>query len=141
MRRTRTALAAVVGIGLLVGLAGCTNPQALESLQRVNDERAANGLPLLQQDDALAAKAQAWAEQLAATRSVRHSVLTNGLPPTWRFAAENVGSASSVAEMHSLLMGSPGHRANILDGRPNRVGTGAAFADGRVYVVQVFAAL
>lgn len=133
-------MVAVVGLGVLFALAGCSNPQALESLQRLNDERAANGLPTLQRDEALAAKAQAWAEKLAATRSVRHSVLTEGLPPGWTFASENVGSATSVEHLHSLLMGSPSHRANILHGRPTRVGTGAAVADGRIYVVQVFAA-
>jgi len=133
-----------MGLAVLVAslsLAACTkNGEAFESFQRVNAERSGQGLPGLQLDDALVAKAQAWAETLAATGSVRHSGLTDGAPADWQFLAENVGSATSVAEMHGLFMGSPHHRDNILDGRPTRIGTGAAMAGGRVYVVQEFAA-
>ncbi len=141
MHRTRTMTAAVGALVVVAALAvGCTkNLEAFDSLQRVNAERTAHGLAPLALDDTLVAKAQAWAETMAAGGTVRHSTLTDGVPAGWTSLAENVGSATTVAEMHSLLMASPPHRANILEGRSNRIGTGVATAGGRIYVVQVFA--
>lgn len=140
MYRTRTMTAAVGALVVVAALAtGCTkNLEAFDSLQRVNAERTDHGLAPLALDDTLVAKAQAWAETLAAEGTVRHSTLTDGVPGGWTSLAENVGSATTVAEMHGLLMASPPHRANILEGRSNRVGTGVATAGGRIYVVQVF---
>ena len=143
-RTGRTGRSAVLAVALAAALmalgAGCTkNAEAYASFQRINTERTNHGLGTLVLDDALVAKAQAWAETLAATGTVRHSVLTDGVPAGWRFVGENVGSAGSVDQMHDLYMASAPHRANILDARPNRVGTGAAMAGGRLYVVQVFA--
>jgi uncharacterized protein YkwD len=142
MHRTRTTAVALGAALVLAAFAGgCTrNAEAFTSFQRINTQRVGQGLPALAIDDALVAKAQAWAETLAATGTVRHSVLADGVPAGWRFVGENVGSAGSVDQMHDLFMASAPHRANILDARPDRVGTGVAMAGGRVYVVQVFAA-
>ena len=142
MRRTRTralTLAAAVLVAA-VALTGCNAAQANESVQRINEARDAQGLPPLQVEDGLARKAQAWADRLAASGSLGHSSLTADVPGGWSYLAENVGSASSIAEMHALYMASPPHRANILDRRSNRVGVGVAEGGGRVYVVQEFGA-
>ena len=58
---------ALMGIGLIVGMAGaCTkDQQPLESLFYVNKARESAHLPDLAWNDQLAAKAQAWAERMA----------------------------------------------------------------------------
>lgn len=132
-------MAAVVLATALAVMAGCTrNGESFRSYQLVNAERDAAGVAPLVLDQALIDKAQGWAETLAASGDLRHSSLTQGVPDGWRTLAENVGVASGPDEAHALLMASSGHRANIVDGRSNRVGVGAAWAGGRLYVVQVF---
>jgi uncharacterized protein YkwD len=66
-------------------------------------------------------------------------VLTAGVETDWRVLGENVGAAGSVGDVHALFMNSAPHRRSILDGRFDRVGTGVTEAQGRYYVVQVFA--
>jgi len=48
-----------------------------------------------------------------------------GLTPT--FVSENVGRGYSADEAEQGFMSSPGHRANIVDPRPRRVGVGIVF--------------
>ncbi len=138
-RRTRAVglvLAALLAVGLL---SGCDGMSVNDMTQRVAGERAARGIPALQVDPGLSRKAQDWAEQLAATRSLRHSDLTVGVPDGWTSLAENVGSGTSTADMHARFMASTLHRANILEPRSNRVGIGVATgSDGRLYVVEEF---
>jgi uncharacterized protein YkwD len=54
-------------------------------------------------------------------------------------AGENLALAPTVTLAHQGLMGSPGHRANILRPEFTRVGIGAAVADGRRMFTQNFA--
>ncbi len=65
--------------------------------------------------------------------------VTDGAGNNWSVLAENVGMASSISQMHSLFMNSPSHRANIVNGSFDRIGTGVAESGGRLFVVQVFA--
>lgn len=128
-------LAALAMIG-----ASCTrNAEAFQSVQLANGDRRAQGLRNLTIDDTLVAKAQAWAEHMAAAGGISHSELTDGAGDNWRTLGENVGVASSVQQVHKLFMDSPPHRQNILNGSFSRIGTGVAQADGRYYVAQVFA--
>jgi uncharacterized protein YkwD len=138
--RTRRwpVLAALALCIALVG-AGCTkNGEAWESAQLINTERENRGLPALSLEQSLIDKAQAWAETMAAS-GVRHSNLAEGVPGGYSRLGENVGWARSVAEMHTMFMNSPAHRASIVSGRFTAYGTGVAVVDGRYYVVQVFA--
>jgi uncharacterized protein YkwD len=48
-----------------------------------------------------------------------------GLKPT--FVSENVGRGYTAEEAEQGFMSSPGHRANIVDPRPGRVGIGVVF--------------
>ena len=43
----------------------------------------------------------------------------------WRWVGENVGFGPSVRSVHTALMASQGHRANILDQKYTRLGTAA----------------
>ena len=137
MTRRRTALAALLAVVLALTLTGCRDVQ---QIQLVNAEREGNGLaPVLMAPD-LAAKAQRWAETLAASGQLAHSNLTDGLAPGWRTVGENVAVAVDVTDAHRALMRSPEHRANIL-GAFTHAGFGAAqSADGRWWLAQVFAA-
>ncbi len=137
-RRLGLLFVAVAALAVLG--ASCTkNAAAFESAQRVNGTRSERGLRGLAIDPVLVDKAQAWADQMAANGAISHSVLTDGAGSNWRVLGENVGWARSVGEMHSMFMNSSEHRANIVSGRYNRIGTGVAVVDGRYYVVQVFA--
>ena len=54
-------------------------------------------------------------------------------------AAENLVRGGSPDRAHSQLMGSPSHRANILDPSLTHVGIGVAERDGELLVTQIFA--
>ena len=53
-------------------------------------------------------------------------------------AAENVARTEFVEDVHPALMGSSGHRANILNTSYNAVGIGVVEDKGRIYVTQDF---
>jgi uncharacterized protein YkwD len=141
MSQTSRRMTLVASIALVLALVatGCTkNAQAHETAVLINNERARRGIGQVHLDARLVNKAQDWADHMARTGQVRHSVLTAGIGSGWRFVGENVGWARSVGEMHSLFMASSSHRAAILDGRYNRYGTGVTVRNGRYYVVHVF---
>jgi len=53
-------------------------------------------------------------------------------------AAENVARTEYVEDVHPALMGSRGHRANILNPGYNAAGIGVVQRDGKIYVAQDF---
>jgi len=140
-RGTRRLSLAIVALAAFAVLAtGCEmSPEAWNSSVSVNNEREARGLRPLDLDKVLNEKAQAWANQMASSRSVSHSVLSQGAGNDWRVLGENVGWARSVEEMHQMFMNSPSHRSTMLDRRYTRFGVGVSVVDGRVYTAQVFA--
>ncbi len=137
--RVRRSLAvALVGLALVAG--ACTRtPEAQQSFELLNAERTARGLHAVHLDPQLITKAHDWAIQMSRTGRISHSRLTDGAGDNWTVLAENVGQAPNVAEANRLFMNSSVHRSVILDRRMTRVGTGAVVANGRVWVVQVFA--
>jgi uncharacterized protein YkwD len=119
----------------------------------VNAERRRVKLPVLVRDDRLAEVARAHSRQMAAERVVAHVIPSTGDAAArmkaaglrWGRLAENVGGATRSAEIHEGLMGSPGHRANIVDPKLARLGIGVVrglAAEGVAiwYVTQVFTA-
>jgi uncharacterized protein YkwD len=141
--RSRTARRAprlaAVALAALVSLSACT-PQQTEAVSLVNGDRSEAHLVSLVPSPHAMEKAQAWAEHLAATGTLAHSTLREGMPEGWQKLGENVGHGPSIEAVEEGFMRSSGHRANILDPAYNWVGTGyASAADGSVYVVQVFA--
>lgn len=126
---------------LVVGLAACQPTEAQDQVRaHVNESRRADGVQALGDELIVRYKAQQWAEHLAAKGVLSHSKLSAGLDGLpWGAVAENVGRGTSIAAVHQSYMASPEHRANILDRRWDRVGTGHAVgSDGRTYTVQVF---
>lgn len=137
-RRVAVVLAAPL---LVLGLAACDPSPAQESVRaHINESRRAHGVHAIGDEFMVREKAQRWAEHLAANGTLAHSNLSSGLDGLpWVSVAENVGRGQSIQKIHESYMSSPGHRANILDRRWDRVGTGHAVGrDGRVYTVQVF---
>lgn len=126
---------------LVLGLAACDPTPHQESVRsHVNESRRAHGVHALGDDLAVRLKAQDWANRLAGAGNLSHSTLSSGLDGVpWVAVAENVGRGSSIGSVHDGYMRSPSHRANILNPRWDRIGTGHAVArDGTVYTVHVF---
>lgn len=139
-RASRVALAIAAPL-LVLGLAACDpTPEQDAVRSHVNESRRAHGVHAIGDDVIVRMKAQAWAERLADAGSLSHSRLGEGLDGVgWVAVAENVGAGADVAQVHEQYMRSPRHRANVLDRRWDRVGTGHAVGrDGRTYTVLVF---
>ena len=121
-----------------------------EVVDRTNAERARHGLRTLAVDQRLAAEAQAhsadmvrrgfFAHESPDGRQVWHRAVAAGY--AYRKVAENIAAGQRTAdEVVRGWMGSPGHRANILDRDLTQIGVGRA--DGGsygVYWTQVFGA-
>lgn len=118
-------------------------------LQAMNVERRAHGLPPLARDTALDNAAGHHAQDMARHgyfdhrsrdgRKIGDRITAAGF--RWCLAAENLafGQADPAATV-AAWMGSPGHRANILNGKASHAGVAFATARGRPYWVAVFAA-
>jgi Cysteine-rich secretory protein family len=52
--------------------------------------------------------------------------------------AENVGAGATVGAVHTALMGSSGHRANILNPAMRHVGVGVVSSGGTLWVTEIF---
>ena len=84
--------------------------------------------------------AEPWAAHLARTGTFYHqSMYTILRGCRARVAAENLAQGNvSVARFITAWMLSPGHRANILDGRLTRIGVGAVYVRGQWVVATDF---
>jgi uncharacterized protein YkwD len=101
-------------------------------LQRINQARAARGRRALLPMPALAEVARAHSQDMAEHRFFAHNGLDARTPGDRIRAAgiqtgvvlENIATGISSDEIHSNLMDSPGHRANIENERITHVGVG-----------------
>ena len=114
--------------------------------EELNHERTSYGLSALQWDDHAAGAARAHAQLLAENGNLSHQFpgetsLPERLGVTgvrFTVSAENVASTEFIEDVHPALMGSSGHRANILSTSYNAVGIGVIENQGRIYVAQDF---
>lgn len=119
----------------------------LELFNLLNQERTRAGLPKFEWNYQLAESARAHTQLLANRDTLSHqfpgeAALGDRIGATGlRFdvAAENVAAGDSVKQIHSGLMESPQHRANILSPRYNSVGLVVVSHDGQLYVTEDFA--
>lgn len=148
-RRSTMLLVALTALVLTVPVGLSTSAPARASgagdvTGLVNGARSSAGLAPLAHDPGLAGVAQAWAERMAANGAMSHNPSTGAqIPGGWSTWGENVAWSTdpSPAGLHASLMGSSGHRANILSSAFTSVGVGyATDAAGGAYVAQVFAA-
>ena len=116
-------------------------------LALLNGARAEAGLPALVSDPEMVAVARAHSADMTARGYFDHTN-PDGQSPFDRMraagisfgrAGENIALYPSTDGAHAGLMGSPGHRANILGDRYGRVGVGVHAAGGRLYFTQLFA--
>ena len=103
-----------------------------QALGLLNRDRERAGLPPLPLDPALSAVARAHCRDMAEHSFVAHLSPRTGGPAdrvqragiAAALVTENLAQARSPKEAEDGLMGSPGHRANVLDARVSRVGIG-----------------
>lgn len=134
----RFAAAAVI-VATLLGATGCDPTQmANGSMALANRERAARGIPALQWDPELAAKAARWADRMAAANTLSHSTITAEVSPGWALLGENVGWGDDVEIVHDRFMKSPSHRDTMLNRSFRAVGIGVTVKDGKVWIAQVY---
>jgi uncharacterized protein YkwD len=119
-----------------------------ELLSFVNRDRVAAGLPPVQRDVRLQEIARSYSREMARTGEVVHVSPKSGVAmdrvraahvsPLPRTLAENVGRAFSTVEVENGFMGSPGHRANILNPAMTHVGIGVAVGHAEGGAVPLF---
>jgi uncharacterized protein YkwD len=108
--------------------------------ERLNDERAARGLPPLRWHAGLAQRARQWSRHMIAEGDYRHS------PASFQAHEDFVGTGENIlmlyvgsADAHVGWMESDGHRENILRPEFTAVGVGAVCRhDGRLWATQIF---
>lgn len=105
----------------------------------INSYRSLFGLPLLTHDPAVSQVARNWSAQMAAQNAIPHNPnLGNELggAVSW---AENVGMGNGGwADLHQAFLDSEGHERNIRLPQVERIGLGVVFANGLMFVTQVF---
>lgn len=105
----------------------------------VNQERAAVGLPALGYDSGLASLARAQSGRIAAAGSLFHQDLSAVLGQGWSTGGENVAYGPSASWVHSALVNSWSHYANMTNPAFTNLGIGVVVTDdGQVWVAQVF---
>lgn len=123
-----------------------TNTPEGQLFNSVNRERAAQGLSVLQWDDALASAAREHASQMALHNLMSHQLagepelLTRASAAGARFSiiAENIAIGPDPATIHTAWMHSPGHRANILSPELSAVGIAVVPGNSGLFAVQDF---
>ncbi len=109
----------------------------------VNEARADAGLPAVTVSATMSTVARSWSGTMARTGNFAHNPsYSSQLPAGWTRLGENVAYGMKspglyeALQIHKNLMGSPGHRANILNPSYTHVGIGVAYVNrsGRTYV-------
>jgi hypothetical protein len=122
------------------------SPAEKRIVEELNHERVKNGLGPLAWNEQAAAAARAHTRLLVGNANLSHQFpgeasLPERLGATgarFTVAAENVARTEWIEDVHPALMGSPGHRANMLSPRYNAVGIGVMEDKGRIFVTQDF---
>jgi uncharacterized protein YkwD len=139
-RRPGLALALLAALALLVAPLTASPAEAApgeravaeyEMIEDINADRRSRGLGALRYDRDLRNLARDWSATMSSQGLSHRPSFWNHYPSGWRSAGENIGTSSmrgslsdTTAWMHDYLMGSSGHRANILKGDFTHVGVG-----------------
>jgi len=122
------------------------SPGEKRILEELNHERVKNGVDPLAWNEQAAAAARAHTRLLVGNANLSHQFTGEASLPErlgatgarFTIAAENVARTEWIEDVHPALMGSPGHRANMLSARYNAVGIGVMEDRGRIFVTQDF---
>jgi hypothetical protein len=144
LRSTRWLLPATL-LAILATLLPAAPAQASETaahevrfIDSINVERAKRGLDRLKVAPDLSDVARSHSAVMARGEHLHHNPSLTSLVSNWQRLAENVGRGPSVPSLHKAFMDSPGHRANILDGRVTEVGVGVVVKGSTIWVTHVF---
>lgn len=115
--------------------------------QLLNQERVRRGIPALKWNERLQQAARKHSELLAQRKQLSHRFPDEGelmqrIADTGlhlNAAAENLAYSTDSDELHSSLMRSPGHRANMLSPQYDEVGIGVIRIDNKFFATQDFA--
>jgi uncharacterized protein YkwD len=135
-----TALLSVTLLGATLAAspgAAATSTREAKLIAKINHARANHGLRALRPKPGL----MRYAGQHSADMAARHSLYptTNfGVVCCWSEIGENIAYNSTVRRVHRAFMGSPGHRANILNPHFRRVGVGIVKRGGVLWVTEIF---
>jgi uncharacterized protein YkwD len=134
------AVVAIVGTGLLPAAAWADAPSDEASfVNRINSLRIGQGLPELQIDAGLQAKARAWAQTMADRNTIWHSVLADGITAPWQRLGENVGMGGDVDSLHLAFVASPHHYENLVNPSFRWIGLGIVRdGSGTLFVAEEF---
>ncbi len=133
------SLALTFGIGLGQGTASAEGIKA-KMLELTNASRHRFGLPDLRMDWHLGRASVRHTEVMADTGILVHtSNVVRFIPHDWTRWGENIGyTTGALGDLQAAFMGSPAHRANILNPGFRRVGIGIVEAGGRLWVTLDF---
>jgi uncharacterized protein YkwD len=144
--RTRVLMLATVGTMLTLPAYSQTPVSRAERelFASVNQARQSRGLAPLRWDDRLATAARRHAEVMAQRRSAQHGFadepnLTTRVKQAgghFSWLSENVTQGPTPRFIHSQLMNSPPHRANILDRDMDSIGVGVVQRGGQLFAVE-----
>jgi uncharacterized protein YkwD len=113
-----------------------------EVINRVNVERAAEGLPPLSYDTSLASAARGHSEDMGLQNYFSHTGLDGRTPCermtnagyTWNYCGENIAAGQPTpGDVIDTWMASPGHRANILNPNFCDIGVGYVYVASSTY--------
>ena len=128
-----------IGLSLFPAAAQAdTGSDGAALVAKINDLRAGTGLPALQVNENLVAKARAWSAEMAAAGRIWHSTLSDGITEDWKKLGENVGVGASVDRLHAEFVASPHHYENLVDPAFGYVGIGVVMNGDTIYVTEVF---
>ena len=131
------AIVAVLGLGRTARAQAGDAEQGFA--QRIDQERAAHGLPALAPAADLQDVARRHAQRMAERGQPYHNPQLTSEVSGWSMVGENVGVGYQVDDIHAAFMASSQHRDAILSPDFTQVGVGVHVSgDGRLWVVQVF---
>jgi uncharacterized protein YkwD len=143
LARPQSAQPEIVQVKLSAALAVSPEAQLFTAL---NHERAAQGLPALQWDNALALAARHHADRMTQANQLSHQLpsepdlMARAKEAGARYSsiAENVAVGPDPSSIHAMWMRSPGHRANILSPELTAVGIAVERGSAGLFAVQDF---
>ena len=137
-RRVATRLGLVLAAAAVLVSATACDARVQQVIDWTNQTRTSVGRAPLENNMQLWMKAGAWAIKMHDAGKISHSTLTDGISYNWRSLGENVGSGPDLREIYDALLRSPGHYANIVDGRFQYIGVGVYYDGSTYWVSQVF---
>lgn len=144
MRRLITLIVMITLMALPLSAATPKSTHARSDLwQRLNQERHARNLPNLKWNGRLSEYAARWSKKMS-TQGFSHSKFTGLFEPgsPYNYLGENIARGSkgvSAGSLHVGLMGSSGHRNNMLSPAFTEAGIGVYCSTGGMWITTVFA--